>query len=40
LDGELHLLESAWRDAEAIASIADDLLLPPGAQEFLDQHRP
>ncbi|MDB4913916.1 MAG: hypothetical protein JWM95_1560 [Gemmatimonadetes bacterium] len=40
LDGELHLLESAWRYAEEIASIADDLLLPPGAREYLDQHRP
>ena len=28
LEGELHLLESAWREAEEIASIADGLLLP------------
>ena len=28
LEGELALLETAWRDAEAIAAIADDLLLP------------
>jgi hypothetical protein len=28
LEGELHLLESAWRDAEEIAGIADDMFLP------------
>ena len=28
LEGELHLLEAAWRDAEEIAAIADGLLLP------------
>ena len=28
LQGELAELEAAWRDAEAIAAIADDLLLP------------
>ena len=26
--GELVLLEAAWREAEEIAAIADDLLLP------------
>lgn len=26
--GELALLEAAWREAEEIAAIADDLLLP------------
>jgi len=30
LDGELTLLESAWRDAERIADIADRLALPSG----------
>lgn len=29
LEGELRELETAWRNAEEIASIADDLLLPP-----------
>jgi hypothetical protein len=28
LEGELKLLESAWRDAEEIAEIADNLLPP------------
>ncbi len=28
LEGELYLLENAWRDAEEIAGIADDLLVP------------
>ena len=28
LEGELHVLEAAWTDAEVIAGIADDLLLP------------
>lgn len=29
MDGELASLETAWRDAEEIAAIADDLLAPP-----------
>lgn len=28
LDGELKWLEPAWRSAEEVAAIADDLLLP------------
>jgi len=28
IDGELSALEAAWREAEEIAGIADDLLLP------------
>jgi hypothetical protein len=28
LEGELHVLEQAWKDAEEIAAIADDLFLP------------
>jgi hypothetical protein len=35
LEGELHLLESAWRDAEEIAAIADGLLLPSDTGERL-----
>ena len=35
LEGELWLLEQAWRDAEEIAAISDDLLLPEGAEDFV-----
>ncbi len=35
LEGELWRLERAWREAEEIAGIADDLLLPEGAAEFV-----
>jgi hypothetical protein len=34
LEGELMLLEAAWREAEEIAAISDDLLLPPRAREI------
>ena len=39
LEGELWQLEQAWRDAEEIAAIADDLLLPKGTAEFVARHR-
>ena len=39
LEGELWRLERAWREAEEIAAIADDLLLPEGASGFVDRHR-
>ena len=39
LEGELHLLEAAWRDAEEIAAIADDMFLPSSVGEFIDKHR-
>jgi hypothetical protein len=39
LEGELAELERAWRDAEEIAAIADDLLLPDGVTDFLGRHR-
>ena len=35
LDGELHLLESSWREAEEIAAIADDMFLPASVEEDL-----
>ena len=35
LEGELHLLEAAWRDAEEIAGIADNLLLPASVETDL-----
>jgi hypothetical protein len=37
MEGELALLESAWRRAEEIAAIADDLLLPPSIGERVGQ---
>ncbi len=39
LEGELRNLEAAWRAAEEIAGIADDLLLPAGTEEFLEANR-
>ena len=39
LEGELWRLEQAWRDAEEIAAISDNLLLPKGADEFVASHR-
>jgi hypothetical protein len=39
LEGELELLASAWQAAEEIAGISDDLLLPPGAREFIEAAR-
>ena len=38
LEGELPQLEQAWREAEEIAAIADNLLLPEHTDEFLDRH--
>jgi hypothetical protein len=39
LEGELWRLERAWEEAEEIAAIADDLLLPEEAEEFIETHR-
>ncbi len=39
LEGELWLLERAWVEAEEIAEISDNLLLPESADEFLRGHR-
>jgi hypothetical protein len=35
MEGELAELERSWREAEEIAAIADNLLLPPSVTEFL-----
>jgi hypothetical protein len=35
LEGELHVLEAAWRDAEEVAGIADDMFLPASVEEDL-----
>lgn len=37
LEGELALLEAAWRDAEEVAKIADDMFLPESAVARLEQ---
>jgi hypothetical protein len=39
LEGELWLLERRWKEAEEIAAISDDLLLPEGTDEFLARNR-
>lgn len=39
LEGELALLERRWREAEEIAAIADDLLLPSSLRVRLDRLR-
>jgi type IV secretory pathway TrbD component len=36
LEGELHALEHAWREAEEVAGISDNLLLPTGVNEALE----
>ena len=37
LEGELHVLEAAWRDAEEIAGIADDMFLPDSVTADLER---
>lgn len=37
LEGELHVLEEAWREAEEIAGISDDLFLPSEISTRLDE---
>jgi hypothetical protein len=37
LEGELAVLKAAWREAEAIAQISDDLLVPGSIQEKLEE---
>jgi hypothetical protein len=39
LEGELALLEEAWREAEEIAAIADDMFLPGEVPERLERLR-
>jgi hypothetical protein len=38
LEGELQQLETDWREAEEIASIADNLFLPKSVSDFIDKH--
>jgi hypothetical protein len=39
LAGELVELELAWRAAEEIAAIADDMFVPAEHQAFIERHR-
>jgi hypothetical protein len=39
LEGELHILEEAWKQAEEIAGIADDLFLPESVEKDLARLR-
>ena len=38
LQGELWILEQAWKEAEEIAAISDNLFLPTGADAFFDRY--
>ena len=39
LEGELHLLEAEWRNAEEIAKIADDMFLPADIDQQVERLR-
>ncbi len=39
LEGELWLLERAWKEAEEIAAISDSLLTPTGTGYFIEKHQ-
>ena len=39
LEGELWRLRRAWEEAEEIAAISDNLLLPENAEDFIERHR-
>ncbi len=39
LEGELHVLEARWREAEEIAAISDGMFLPADIDERLDRLR-
>jgi len=39
IEGELRLLEEAWREAEEIAAIADTLLLASAVEQFVAEHK-
>jgi hypothetical protein len=39
LAGELVELELAWREAEEVAAIADNLFVPAEHEEFIAKHR-
>ena len=39
MEGELTLLEAAWREAEEIAAIADELLVPTDVEERIERSK-
>lgn len=39
LEGELWMLERAWREAEEIAAISDNLLVRKSAEDFIRERR-
>ena len=39
LEGELAVLEEAWREAEEIAAISDKLLIPKSVEDFISRHK-
>jgi hypothetical protein len=39
LEGELTLLEHAWKEAEEVAAIADNLFLPSFVEDWMRTHR-
>ena len=39
LEGELAILEQAWKEAEEVAAIADNLLLPAFVEDWMRKHR-
>ncbi|MGH7625245.1 MAG: hypothetical protein ACREOJ_08000, partial [Gemmatimonadaceae bacterium] len=39
LEESMRPLEEAWREAESVAVIADDLLTPAAARAFIATHR-
>lgn len=38
IEGEIWILERAWKEAEEIAAISDSLLLPADTAAFFDRH--
>lgn len=38
-EGELAMLEAAWQAAEEIAGIADNLLVPQSAEDFIRREK-
>jgi hypothetical protein len=39
LEGELALLEQAWKEAEEVAAIADNMFLPTFVEDWMRNHR-